>query len=51
MGKTFVEKVFGNKAGKEVRAYDMMKFPGWPDVLTQGAASTTLMTNAIIFSL
>jgi 3-isopropylmalate dehydrogenase len=32
----------------EVRTYDMMKLTGSPAVLTQGAASTTDMTDAII---
>jgi 3-isopropylmalate dehydrogenase len=31
-----------------VRAYDMMKLPGGPDVIAQGAASTSQMTDAII---
>ncbi len=31
-----------------VRAYDMLKLKGSPDVLNQGAASTTEMTDAII---
>jgi isocitrate dehydrogenase (NAD+) len=37
-------------AGK-VQAYDMLKLRGGPDVLKQGAASTTQMTDAIIASL
>jgi 3-isopropylmalate dehydrogenase len=32
----------------EVRTYDMMKLRGAPDVIEQGAASTTQMTDAII---
>ena len=32
----------------KVRAYDMLKLKGSPDVLNQGAASTTEMTDAII---
>ncbi len=32
----------------EVRAYDMMRLPGGPDVLSQGAASTSEITDAII---
>jgi 3-isopropylmalate dehydrogenase len=35
----------------EVRTYDMKKLPGSPDVLKRGAASTTQMTDAIIFKL
>ena len=35
----------------ETRAYDMMKLPGSPDVLQQGAASTRAMTDAIIAEL
>ena len=35
------------KAGK-VRAYDMMKLTGGPDVIGKGAASTTQITDAII---
>ncbi len=32
----------------QVRTYDMMKMPGSPDVLKNGAASTAQMTDAII---
>lgn len=32
----------------QVRTYDMMKLPGSPDVIGQGAASTTQMTDAIL---
>jgi 3-isopropylmalate dehydrogenase len=32
----------------KVRAYDMLKLKGSPEVLEQGAASTTEMTDAII---
>jgi 3-isopropylmalate dehydrogenase len=32
----------------KVRTYDMMKMPGKPDVIEQGAASTSEMTDAII---
>ena len=32
----------------QVRTYDMLKLTGSPDVIDQGAASTTEMTNAII---
>lgn len=32
----------------QVRTYDMMKLPGSPDVIEQGAASTTQMTDAIL---
>ena len=32
----------------EVRTYDMMKLRGGPDVVKQGAATTTEMTDAII---
>ena len=35
------------KEGK-VRAYDMMRIPGGPDVFSQGAATTTQVTDAII---
>jgi isocitrate dehydrogenase (NAD+) len=31
-----------------VRAYDMLKLPGGPDVIAKGAASTSQMTDAII---
>lgn len=31
-----------------VRAYDMMRIPGGPDVVSQGAATTTQVTDAII---
>jgi 3-isopropylmalate dehydrogenase len=32
----------------KVRAYDMMRIPGGPDVVSQGAATTTQVTDAII---
>jgi 3-isopropylmalate dehydrogenase len=32
----------------KVRAYDMMKLPGGPDVVNQGAATTTELTDAIL---
>ena len=32
----------------KVRAYDMMKLKGGPEVLSQGAASTEQITNAIL---
>jgi 3-isopropylmalate dehydrogenase len=35
----------------KVQTYDMKKMPGNPDVLKKGAASTTQMTDAIIFKL
>ncbi|MFQ5591923.1 MAG: isocitrate/isopropylmalate dehydrogenase family protein [Phycisphaerae bacterium] len=35
----------------KVRTYDMMRLPGGPEALTQGAASTTQMTSAIIAGL
>jgi len=35
----------------QVRAYDMMKIPGGPDVVSQGAATTTQVTDAIIAKL
>jgi len=35
----------------KVRTYDMMKLTGKPDVIEQGAASTTQMTDAIIAKL
>ncbi len=35
----------------KVRAYDMMKIPGGPDVVSQGAATTTQVTDAIIAKL
>jgi isocitrate dehydrogenase (NAD+) len=35
----------------EVRTYDMLKLPGRPDVLRQGAASTTGMAEAIMAAL
>jgi 3-isopropylmalate dehydrogenase len=31
-----------------VRTYDMMKMPGRPEVIENGAASTSKMTDAII---
>ncbi|MBT8478825.1 MAG: isocitrate/isopropylmalate dehydrogenase family protein, partial [Gemmatimonadetes bacterium] len=38
-------------ASGKVRAYDMLRLPGGPEVLSQGAASTTQITDAIIASL
>jgi 3-isopropylmalate dehydrogenase len=38
------------KEGK-VRAYDMLKLKGGPDVLKQGAATTAQITDAIIANL
>jgi 3-isopropylmalate dehydrogenase len=35
----------------KVRAYDMMRIPGGPDVIAKGAATTTQMTDAIIANL
>ena len=35
----------------KVRTYDMMKLPGGPDVIKQGAATTQQVTDAIIASL
>ncbi len=35
----------------EVRPYDMMRLPGGPDVIAQGAATTTQVTDAIIAKL
>jgi 3-isopropylmalate dehydrogenase len=35
----------------KVQAYDMLKLPGSPDVLSQGAASTAEMTDQIIHKL
>ncbi len=35
----------------KVRAYDMMRLPGGPDVIGKGAATTTQMTDAIIAKL
>jgi 3-isopropylmalate dehydrogenase len=35
----------------KVRTYDMMKMSGKPDVVKKGAASTTMMTDAIIAAL
>jgi 3-isopropylmalate dehydrogenase len=35
----------------KVRAYDMMKLPGGPDVISQGAATTVQLTDAIISKL
>ena len=34
-----------------VRTYDMLRLPGGADALTQGAASTTQMTDAILAEL
>ena len=31
-----------------VKTYDMMKLPGGPDVIAQGAATTTQVTDAIL---
>jgi 3-isopropylmalate dehydrogenase len=38
-------------AAGEVRAYDMLKLPGGPDVIAKGAASTKELTDAIIAAL
>ncbi len=38
-------------AGGKVRTYDMMRMAGRPDVIRNGAASTTMMTDAIISGL
>lgn len=35
----------------KVRTYDMLRLPGGPDVINNGASSTTEMTNAIISAL
>jgi 3-isopropylmalate dehydrogenase len=35
----------------KVKAYDMLKMKGSPDVISQGAASTTQMTDAVIAKL
>jgi 3-isopropylmalate dehydrogenase len=35
----------------KVRAYDMMKLKGGPDVIGRGAATTTQITDAIIAKL
>jgi len=35
----------------EVRAYDMMKIPGGPDVIERGAATTAQLTDAILAEL
>ncbi len=35
----------------KVRTYDMMKLPGGPDVIKQGAATTTQVTDAVIANL
>jgi 3-isopropylmalate dehydrogenase len=35
----------------EARTYDMLKLPGRPDVLKEGAASTAEMADAIIAAL
>ena len=35
----------------KVRTYDMMRIPGGPKALAQGAASTTQMTDAILAKL
>ncbi|HNX13151.1 MAG TPA: isocitrate/isopropylmalate family dehydrogenase, partial [Paludibacteraceae bacterium] len=35
----------------KIRAYDMLKMKGTPEVITQGAASTTQMADAIIAKL
>jgi isocitrate dehydrogenase (NAD+) len=34
-----------------VRTYDMLRLPGGPDVIRQGAATTTQMTDAILAQL
>jgi 3-isopropylmalate dehydrogenase len=38
-------------AAGEVRTYDMMKLAGGPDVLSQGAADSIAVTDAIIASI
>jgi 3-isopropylmalate dehydrogenase len=38
-------------AGGKVRSYDMLKVRGGPDAISQGAATTTQMTDAIIAAL
>ena len=38
-------------ADGKVRAYDMLKMKGTPDVINQGAASTKQMADAIIAKL
>jgi 3-isopropylmalate dehydrogenase len=35
----------------KVRTYDMMRIPGGPKAISQGAASTTQMTEAILAKL
>ena len=47
-----IEKAVGEVVAEgKVRTYDMLRLPGGPDVLKQGAASTTEMTDAIIAAL
>ncbi len=38
------------KDGK-THAYDMMKLPGGPDIISKGAATTTALTDAVISAL
>ena len=47
-GKAVRDAVAAVVAGGEVRAYDMLRLPGGPDVLAKGAASTGEITDAII---
>lgn len=46
--RTAISKVIEES---KVKAYDMLKFPGTPDVINKGAASTSRMTDEIISQL
>jgi 3-isopropylmalate dehydrogenase len=47
-GKAVREAVAAVVADGKVRAYDMLRLPGGPDVLAKGAATTAQITDAII---
>ncbi|MBU4485864.1 MAG: isocitrate/isopropylmalate dehydrogenase family protein [Candidatus Delongbacteria bacterium] len=56
IGETVIAEKIKNAVAKvvadgKVRAYDMMKLKGSPDVVNQGAASTAQMADAIIAAL
>jgi isocitrate dehydrogenase (NAD+) len=47
-----IRKAIGSVvAAGEVRTYDMMKIPGGPKAIAQGAASTGQMTDAVVAAL
>ena len=51
MAKRIRKAVADVIAEKEVRTYDMLKMRGTPDVVKNGAASTSQMADAIIAKL